>query len=123
MEAAFIRDEPLFRGARTQTELAPFRAQLLHCAVFPKDCKYSFDSVSFKDTFNLTLGFDAWDFRPLKSFGRMHVTPAIYYKHIFDIDPLQAFPIPHADNRNLVIPQVANQILNLSLIHISSPRD
>ncbi|HZR81526.1 MAG TPA: DUF1302 family protein [Candidatus Binatia bacterium] len=111
-EVAWFKDEALFRGP---TEAGfpgkGLTGQLVTDFVAPV-LAGTFDTVTRKDTYNMALGWDVnlpidW----INSRDSVFLTTQVFYRHIFDRDPLQALPVPEPNNSQRVVPQPNDSVL------------
>ncbi len=117
-EIAVFRDEALFRGptasafpgkGTTPQYIAEFLGPVLDG---------TFDTVSRKDTFNMSIGWDMNQYiRFLNPTQTFFFSTQFFFRHIFDHDPLQALPVPEPNNQTRVVPVVENQFLHTLLIN------
>lgn len=111
-EFAYFRDEALFRGplagafpgkGTTAEYVSGFLGPVL---------SGQFDTVSRKDTMGISLGWDSNQYvRFLNPNQTFFISTQIFWRHIFDMDPLQGLPVPEPNNQTRVIPVVQDQFL------------
>jgi hypothetical protein len=117
-EVAYFRDEALFRGplagafpgkGTTPNYVAGFLGPVL---------SGEFDTVSRKDTFGASVGWDMNQYiRPLNPNQTFFISTQFFWRHIFDMDPLQGLPVPEPNNQTRVIPIVQDQFIQTLLIN------
>lgn len=117
-EIAYFKDEALFRGPTekgfpgkglTQDFVQNFLGPVL---------AGEFDTISEKDTFNLSVG---WDMNQYISFLNPSQTfffsTQFFFRHIFDSDPLQSVPVPEPNNSQRTVPLPESVYLQTLLIN------
>jgi hypothetical protein len=112
-EVAFFRAEPLFRFATASAFPKKGLTDPGFVKLVTQVLTGQYDTVSRKDTFNMSLGWDMnQNIRFLNPMQSFFITTQFFYKHIFDKDPLQAFPVPDAKRDvQRVIPLQGDQFL------------
>jgi len=112
-EFAFFRAEPLFRFATASKFPGKGLSDPGFVQLVTQVLSGKFDTVSRKDTWNMALGWDMNQFiRPLNPNQSFFFTTQFFYKHVFSLDPLQAFPVPDAKrDPQRVIPYQGDQFL------------
>ena len=111
-EVAYFKDEALFRGP-TETGFPGkgTTAQLVTDFIGPV-LAGTLDTVTRKDTFNMAVGWDVnLPIQWINARDSVFLTTQVFYRHIFDHDPLQAVPVPEPNNSTRVVPLPEDQIL------------
>jgi hypothetical protein len=117
-EFAYFRDEALFRGpvagkfpgkGTTPEYVSGFLGPVL---------SGQFDTVTRKDTMGFSVGWDMNQYvRFLNPNQTFFFSTQVFWRHIFDHDPLQALPVPEPNNQTRVVPVPQDQILQTLLIN------
>ncbi len=119
-EVAWMKNEALFRGPTESAFPGKGITQELLSDFFEPVYAGTFDTVTRKDTFNVALGWDASVYAPfLNPRQTVFLTTQVFYRHIFDRDRLQAFPVAEPNNGMRVVPQVGNSILQTFAVSTS----
>ncbi len=111
-EVAWIKDESFYRGPREDKFPGKgLTLQFIDEFLVPVT-RGTFDSVTRSDSFNMAVGWDMNQYiRALNPSQTFFISTQIFFKHIFDYDPLQGLPIPEPNNSNRVIAVPENQVL------------
>jgi hypothetical protein len=131
-EIAWFRDEPLFRGptkaAFPGTEstmdpnyltnfLLPVLNQSRNGGLINPNMP-GFDTLYRADTLNLAVGWDMNQYlRFLNPTQTFFFSTQFFYRHIFDFDPLTAFPVPVPNNPTRVVERVQDEFLQTLLVN------
>lgn len=129
-EIAWFRDEAFFRGPTPQAFPGQgLTGQLLTEFVGPVSNQSrngglinpnapSFDTVYRSDSLNFAIGWDMNQYiRFLNPTQTFFFTTQFFWKHIFDFDPLTAYPVPVPNNASRTVERVQDDFLQTLLIN------